>query len=119
MPESLLRTLLGHKPEQATDANFVFAARHGQGPLSYWNARARGIVPALTRAGLGGTRIHDLRHACASLLISRGLSPVEAAAQLGHANSSVTLQVYSHMFDRSSAHDRVREALDVLTKTAT
>lgn len=43
-------------------------------------------------------RIHDFRHSCASLLINKGASIVLVSKYLGHANISITLNTYTHMY---------------------
>lgn len=43
-------------------------------------------------------RIHDFRHSCASLLISKNADPVIVAKYLGHSDVSMTLNRYSHMY---------------------
>ena len=43
-------------------------------------------------------RIHDFRHSCASLLINQGASIVLVSKYLGHANVSMTLDKYTHMY---------------------
>lgn len=115
----LVDLLVGLKPEDAGEEDFVFASRSGERPLSYWNFRSRGFVPALERAGLAGKGItvHSLRSAAASILIRQGLSPVEVAEVLGHADASITLRVYAKLFDRSDAHARVRAAQSSLDLT--
>lgn len=42
-------------------------------------------------------RLHDFRHSCASLLISKGVSIVAVSKRLGHKNIEQTLNTYSHM----------------------
>lgn len=42
---------------------------------------------------------HDLRHAAASILISRGASVLVVQRQLGHASAKMTLDVYAHAFE--------------------
>nr|WP_256251236.1 site-specific integrase [Mycobacterium malmoense] len=54
---------------------------------------------------------HDLRHSCASLAVSAGVNVLALARMLGHRDPSVTLRVYSDLFD--SDLDAVAEALDV------
>ena len=49
-------------------------------------------------ANVKNIRIHDFRHSCASLLISKNADPVLVAKYLGHANVSMTLNRYSHMY---------------------
>ncbi len=41
-------------------------------------------------------RFHDLRHTAATLLLSRDVHPKICSEMLGHANVSITLDVYSH-----------------------
>jgi len=41
-------------------------------------------------------RFHDLRHTCATLLLSRGVHPKFVQELLGHATIAITLDTYSH-----------------------
>ena len=50
----------------------------------------------LKRAELEGVRFHDLRHTCATLLLSRGVHPKFVQELLGHASITMTLDRYSH-----------------------
>ena len=50
----------------------------------------------LRRAGLPNIRWHDLRHTCATLLLSRGTHPKLVQHLLGHASIQLTLDRYSH-----------------------
>jgi site-specific recombinase XerD len=62
-----------------------------------------------------GLTVHGLRHALASILINDGESVATDAMQLGHANPSVTLKIYTHAFQ--SARARVANAIEAkLTK---
>jgi integrase len=54
---------------------------------------------------------HDLRHHCASLLISAGCSPRAVADYLGHKSAATTLDTYSHLW--SSNEGRITDAIDV------
>ena len=47
-------------------------------------------------AGLRGVRLHDLRHAFASMQIAEGRNPRLVADLLGHATVAFTLQMYVH-----------------------
>jgi integrase len=42
-------------------------------------------------------RFHDLRHTCATLLLSRGHHPKLVQELLGHASVALTLDRYSHV----------------------
>ena len=50
-------------------------------------------------SGLRAIRLHDFRHSCASLLISKGASVTLVARYLGHSKIEETLNTYSHMFE--------------------
>ncbi len=51
----------------------------------------------LERAGLSPIRFHDLRHTCATILLSRGVHAKLVQELLGHATISITLDTYSHV----------------------
>lgn len=42
-------------------------------------------------------RFHDLRHACASLLLAQGVAPRVVMETLGHSQISLTMNTYSHV----------------------
>lgn len=49
-------------------------------------------------AKLEQIRIHDFRHSCASFLINNNATPLLVSKWLGHANVSMTLNTYSHLW---------------------
>jgi integrase len=53
---------------------------------------------------------HGLRHTCASLLIASGLDILTISRRLGHANPSITLNVYGHLMPNMD--DRAAAVLD-------
>lgn len=53
--------------------------------------------PLLKHAGLPQIRFHDLRHTCATLLLSKNVNPKVVSEMLGHANIAITLDTYSHV----------------------
>ena len=67
------------------DHGLVFAT-HGGRPLDSRNAVRTPFKPLLKRAGLPDLRFHDLRHPCATLLLSRGHHPKLVQGLLGHAS---------------------------------
>jgi integrase len=78
------------------DPNLVFASTIGT-PLDPSNLVDRSFKPLLKQAELPDIRFHDLRHACATLLLSEGV-PVKVVQEiLGHSSVSVTMDVYSHV----------------------
>ena len=55
---------------------------------------------ALRRAGLPReTHFHDLRHTSVAFAIQMGAHPKEIQTRLGHAQISMTLDVYGHLFE--------------------
>ncbi|MEV7198886.1 tyrosine-type recombinase/integrase [Streptomyces griseoluteus] len=46
-----------------------------------------------------GTTLHDLRHFYASVLIKNGATPKQVQMRLGHAKPSITLNVYTHLWE--------------------
>lgn len=53
--------------------------------------------PALRRAGLRGTRFHDLRHTTATLLLLEGDNVRSIADRLGHADPGLIWRTYGHV----------------------
>ncbi len=60
-------------------------------------AVTRRFQALLAGAGLPRQRFHDLRHACASLLLAQGVAPRVVMETLGHSQISLTLNTYSHV----------------------
>jgi integrase len=77
------------------DSGLVFATSKGT-PLDAQNIINRHFKPLLRHAGLPEIRWHDLRHTCATLLLSRGTHPTYVQKLLGHASVQLTLDRYSH-----------------------
>lgn len=80
----------------ATAQSFVFG---GDTPLKD-RTIDRAFATATEQAGVSKIRIHDLRHSCASLLISHGVSIVAVSKRLGHKNVEQTLNTYAHLMPR-------------------
>lgn len=55
----------------------------------------------LERNHLRMIRFHDLRHSCASLLLSNGVSMKQIQEWLGHSNYSTTANIYAHLDSKS------------------
>jgi integrase len=93
------------------DHTIVFPTRVGT-PVSRHNLVARSFKPLLKRAGLPDIRFHDLRHTCATLMLAVGTNPKVVQETLGHANVSVTLDIYSHLLP--NMQDEVAEKINEL-----
>jgi integrase len=78
------------------DQGLVFTTDTG-GPINPSNLRQRSFAPLLKWAGLPHMRFHDLRHTCATLLLSRGVHPKFVQELLGHATIAISLDTYSHV----------------------
>ena len=77
-------------------------------PLSE-NTITRKFHSFAQKAGVKEIRLHDLRHSCASLLISNGVPITAVSEQLGHANTQQTLTTYAHMMPKDK--DKILQAL--------
>lgn len=78
------------------DQGLVFATNAGT-PINPENLVKRSFKPLLKKAGLPEIRFHDLRHTCATLLLSRNVHPKIVQEMLGHATIAITLDTYSHV----------------------
>jgi integrase len=106
LPHSAVGALLRHRELQDAerarangswrDRGLVFPNTIG-GYADYTNLMPRHFKPLLRRAGLPDVRFHDLRHTCATLLLTKGVHPKIVSEMLGHSSVSITLDVYSHV----------------------
>lgn len=82
----------------------MFATSRGT-PHSQRNVSRRGLQRAvehaqLERDGWPALRFHDLRHTYAShLILDLGLDVAQVSRILGHATTTITLDVYTHLFE--------------------
>jgi integrase len=58
---------------------------------------SRAFTRAVRNSGLPRIRMHDLRHTWASLALQAGIHPKVVSERLGHATTSITLDLYSHV----------------------
>ncbi len=124
LPSSLLRALMAHRRSQAErrlklgpayqSNDLVFATRDGT-PHNSRNLTQRYFRSILAKAGMAkdgeeqseiselwpeslkSLRLYDLRHSCATLLLSAGENPKVISERLGHASIVLTLDTYSHV----------------------
>lgn len=68
----------------------------GENPLDPSNVRRR-FLKSLKEANIRHVTMHSLRHGFASLMLSSGASVKALQRALGHANASMTLNVYTHL----------------------
>ena len=64
-------------------------------------------------AEIGHVRLHDLRHACASLVLKNGVHAKVVSERLGHSTISITLDTYSHVLPglQEAAADKLDDLL--------
>lgn len=91
IPHDLAERL--HEEWSKEKGTFVFG---GNSPLKATSIERR-MKKACEITGVKKIRIHDLRHSCASFLISNGVSILAVSKRLGHATTQQTLDTYSHM----------------------
>jgi len=77
------------------DMDLVFCNQAG-GPLFARNVY-RSFKELLRKGALPDIRFHDLRHTCATLLLSARVNPKVVSEMLGHATVAITLDIYSHV----------------------
>jgi integrase len=113
LPRFIVATLSEHLDtftgRDATDP--VFAGAHG-GRLRANNFRRREWAPAVTKAGLHGLRIHDMRHTACALWIETGEPALHVSQLAGHSNIAFTLSRYGHLFDGGA--ERLTDKLDAM-----
>ena len=80
------------------DNGLVFPTTTGT-TTSGTNLLGHHFKPLLKRAELPNTRLHDLRHTCATILLMAGKHPKFVQEMFGHANISITLDTYSHVIE--------------------
>lgn len=83
------------KKERWTDLDLVFPTFVGT-PIVASNLRTA-FRKLLKKTGLPRMRFHDLRHTAASLMLNFGVPLIVVSKRLGHANPSITLNVYGHL----------------------
>ncbi|WP_404475102.1 tyrosine-type recombinase/integrase [Microbacterium aerolatum] len=109
VPDELMTSLAAHVASEGiskpTDQMFV----ESLGRLWHRNNAADEWRKVRKAAGLpDDVTIHTLRHTFASNLIASGCDVVTVQRALGHAQPSITLNVYSHLWP--SAEDKTRAA---------
>jgi integrase len=115
----LARLLSAHRQRSpfTGGADWVFATARGT-PYGHRNVSRRALGRAAQLVGLNEDgwpplRFHDLRHTFAShLIIDLGLDVAQVSRVLGHARITITLDIYTHLFEDA------RHARDIRTRMA-
>ncbi len=116
LPLALMEMLREHRRDQVknrlaakvwVDPDLIFATSVGTA-IEPRNVN-RAWSALRDRVGVPGIRIHDLRHAAASLAFAAGASIKEVQAMLRHTRESTTSDLYVHVFEsvRRGTADRM------------
>ena len=106
LPRTGLKALRSHLERQLGEIDragglwrengLIFASVVGE-PLDRRYITTHRFKPLLELARLPQIRFHDLRHTCATLLLSKNVNPKVVSEMLGHATIAITLDTYSHV----------------------
>jgi integrase len=105
LPDEVIDALIKHKTKIAEqkrkagnlyhDLDLVNCTPVGK-PIDRSNL-TRTFKELIKKAGLPDIRFHDLRHTHATLLLKQNVHPKIVAERLGHADTRMTLDTYSHL----------------------
>jgi len=97
LPNLAIEALEQHRDKRLTDSPWVFTTRN-QTPINAYYLIGHSWKKMKAKAGLSAsTRFHNLRHTCATLLLTKGVHPKIVQELLGHSSISITLDTYSHI----------------------
>ena len=71
------------------------------GETSYSELCVSDIQKVLRQKNLPDIRFHDLRHSCATMLLSLGFSMKAVQEQLGHTQYATTANTCAHVYDKT------------------
>ncbi len=91
IPDALYNVLIGVEDKTGP------VCRHADGRAMAPQYVSSAFTKLLKKAGLRKIRFHDLRHTCASLLLSSGAGMKEVQVILGHGSYATTADIYSHI----------------------
>jgi integrase len=81
------------------------------------NAVTKEWTRAMDEAGLPKkVTLHSLRHTHASTLIASGMDILTISRRLGHANPTITLNIYGHLLSHTDG--RAAEIMDAAFRTS-
>ena len=86
-------------PDGRLDPVFATTAGTMQGQTNAY----RWFKEAAREAGVGWAAWHTLRHTCASLDFTHGMSAKQVQIKLGHHSAAFTLSVYVHLLPKDLA----------------
>lgn len=104
MCDALKTELEKFRPSDADPDDLVVTGERG-GILNWKNWFRRNWNDASIKCDMS-FRPYDLRHTFASMQIHSGKNVIQVASELGHANPTMTLNVYGHLFTESQVQSR-------------
>lgn len=117
--EHLIAVLAGHRETQTAEAaapgyeatEYVFTKPKGGHYHPQWLSRR--LAALSVEAGLPRLTAHGLRHTSATLMLAGGVPPKVAAERLGHADTTLFSNLYSHVTPtmQREAADQIGAAL--------
>ena len=121
LPPAAVTLLRRHRKEQAERrlllgeawADLDLVIERGDGEPFPPDSLSRDWYRLVPREGLPGFRLHDLRHAYATALLSAGVHPKVASEALGHSSVAFTMDTYQHLMPtmQKQAVRAIEEAL--------
>jgi integrase len=98
------------------DNNLVFPSITGN--PTHINVLTKHFHKVMDKAGLARIRFHDLRHSCATLLLSANVHPKVVQERLRHAVIATTMDLYSHVIPKvqQGANRTMDEILKIQSK---
>jgi integrase len=116
--DQLSHQLARHKRASpfAASTDWVFATSRGT-PYGQRNVAQRVLGRAaesahLNKDGWPPLRFHDLRHTFAShLIVDLGLDVAQVSRIMGHARITITLDIYTHLFDDVRHAEEIRKRM--------
>jgi len=122
LAKGTLNVLRKHRATQNAD-RLLFGAHYKNDDLIFaredgtiWkpDTLSKAFEELVKRANIGHVRLHDLRHACASLLLKSGVHAKIVSERLGHSTVGITLDLYSHVLPglQQAAADKLDHLLD-------
>jgi integrase len=117
LPSGLAEILRHHREQQRKTFGATWIGRglvftNGDGEPLNGDTLLHHFKKFAVAAGLPrSTRLHDLRHTCASLLIAEGAHPRQIMELLGHKSIKTTMDTYGHLYE-----DVSRETVEKLDR---
>ena len=87
--------------ETWVEYGLIFTTSNGT-PIHQRNLQ-RDFKSLIKKAGLPPIRFHDLRHTAASLMLNHDIPVIVVSRRLGHARTSITLDVFGHLLPSMQA----------------